>query len=89
MNVIWRPPLSLKSSLDDEQEKTVKKDIISQVNPPKYEKSEDMANLTYLNDASVLYNLKQRYYAKMIYVSVSRTTRTNPESVFLLSTETK
>lgn len=61
--------LSLNSSLDDEQERTIKKDLISQVNPPKYEKSEDMANLTYLNDASVLYNLKQRYYNRMIYVS--------------------
>lgn len=27
-----------------------------------------MSNLTYLNDASVLHNLKQRYYAKLIYV---------------------
>lgn len=28
-----------------------------------------MSNLTYLNDASVLHNLKQRYYHKLIYVS--------------------
>ena len=41
---------------------------MQQVNPPKYEKCEDMSNLTYLNDASVLHNLKQRYYAKLIYV---------------------
>lgn len=41
-----------------------------QVNPPKYEKVEDMADLTYLNDAAVLHNLKQRYYAKLIYVSI-------------------
>lgn len=40
------------------------------MNPPKYEKAEDMSNLTYLNDASVLHNLKQRYYAKLIYVSL-------------------
>ncbi|XP_054001085.1 myosin heavy chain, muscle isoform X8 [Hylaeus anthracinus] len=44
-----------------------KKDQLQQVNPPKYEKAEDMSNLTYLNDASVLHNLKQRYYAKLIY----------------------
>ncbi|XP_014212309.1 myosin heavy chain, muscle isoform X22 [Copidosoma floridanum] len=44
-----------------------KKDLLQQVNPPKYEKAEDMSNLTYLNDASVLHNLKQRYYAKLIY----------------------
>ncbi|XP_025262945.1 myosin heavy chain, muscle isoform X13 [Camponotus floridanus] len=44
-----------------------KKDQLQQVNPPKYEKAEDMSNLTYLNDASVLHNLKQRYYAQLIY----------------------
>ncbi|KAK3930628.1 Myosin heavy chain, muscle, partial [Frankliniella fusca] len=48
-------------------EKTFKKEQVGQVNPPKYEKCEDMSNLTYLNDASVLYNLKQRYYHKLIY----------------------
>ncbi|XP_048478564.1 myosin heavy chain, muscle isoform X23 [Plutella xylostella] len=47
--------------------KDFKKDLVGQVNPPKYEKAEDMSNLTYLNDASVLYNLKQRYYHKLIY----------------------
>ncbi|XP_003747771.1 myosin heavy chain, muscle [Galendromus occidentalis] len=47
--------------------KTVKKDLLQQVNPPKFEKCEDMSNLTYLNDASVLYNLKERYYNNLIY----------------------
>ncbi|VVC93951.1 unnamed protein product [Leptidea sinapis] len=47
--------------------KDFKKDLVAQVNPPKYEKCEDMSNLTYLNDASVLYNLKQRYYHQLIY----------------------
>lgn len=51
------------------QVKDFKKDQVGQVNPPKFEKCEDMSNLTYLNDASVLYNLKQRYYHKLIYVS--------------------
>lgn len=50
------------------QEKTFKKALVGQVNPPKYEKAEDMSNLTYLNEASVLHNLRQRYYAKLIYV---------------------
>ncbi|XP_044252378.1 myosin heavy chain, muscle isoform X26 [Tribolium madens] len=49
------------------EEKNFKKEQVGQVNPPKYEKCEDMSNLTYLNDASVLHNLKQRYYAKLIY----------------------
>jgi len=49
------------------EEKNFKKELVGQVNPPKYEKCEDMSNLTYLNDASVLHNLKQRYYHKLIY----------------------
>lgn len=49
--------------------KDFKQELVGQVNPPKYEKCEDMSNLTYLNDASVLYNLAQRYYAQLIYVS--------------------
>jgi len=47
--------------------KNFKKDLVTQVNPPKFEKCEDMSNLTYLNDASVLHNLKQRYINKLIY----------------------
>jgi len=48
-------------------EKTFKKDLVGQVNPPKYEKCEDMSGLTFLNDASVLHNLRMRYMAKLIY----------------------
>lgn len=47
--------------------KEVKKEDCDQMNPPKYEKATDMANLTYLNEASVLYNLKARYVAGLIY----------------------
>ncbi|XP_024080481.1 myosin heavy chain, muscle isoform X24 [Cimex lectularius] len=54
-------------SLPNGEERHLKKEQVYQVNPPKYEKVEDMADLTYLNDASVLYNLKQRYYHKLIY----------------------
>merc|ERR1712223_161276 len=49
------------------EKKTFKSSEIGQVNPPKFEKCEDMANLTFLNDASVFYNLKVRYQAKLIY----------------------
>ena len=48
----------------------VKKDNVSQMNPPKFEKLVDMGNLTYLNEASVLYNLASRYKAGFIYVSL-------------------
>jgi myosin heavy chain 6/7 len=54
-------------ALPNGEVKDFKKDQVGQVNPPKYEKAEDMSNLTYLNDASVLYNLKERYYHKLIY----------------------
>ncbi|XP_065090267.1 myosin heavy chain, muscle isoform X28 [Ochlerotatus camptorhynchus] len=49
------------------EERTMKKDLVSQVNPPKFEKVEDMADLTYLNEAAVLHNLRQRYFCKLIY----------------------
>merc|ERR1712226_769346 len=38
-----------------------------QCNPAKFEKIEDMANMTFLNEASVLHNLKTRYECFMIY----------------------
>merc|ERR1712055_811587 len=46
---------------------THKSPEVGKVNPPKFEKCEDMVNLTYLNDASVFWNLKTRYQAKMIH----------------------
>merc|ERR1712110_561789 len=49
------------------EKKTFKSEEVGQVNPPKFEKCEDMANLTFLNDASVFWNLKTRYQAKLIY----------------------
>ena len=49
------------------QKNTYKSEEVGQVNPPKFEKCEDMANLTFLNDASVFWNLKVRYVNKLIY----------------------
>ena len=48
----------------------VKEEDIQQMNPPKYEKCDDMADLTYLNDATVLHNLRTRYMDWYIYVSL-------------------
>ena len=48
---------------------TVKKEHIFQMNAPKYDKVEDMAKLTHYNEAAILYNIKRRYYEKLIYVS--------------------
>ncbi|CAH2038081.1 unnamed protein product, partial [Iphiclides podalirius] len=44
-------------------------DDIQKMNPPKFDKVEDMAELTCLNEASVLHNIKDRYYSGLIYGS--------------------
>ena len=49
------------------QKVELKTELIEKMNPPKFEKVEDMAELSYLNEASVLHNLKQRYFSNMIY----------------------
>uniref|UniRef100_A0A8C2VTT0 Myosin-7 n=1 Tax=Chinchilla lanigera TaxID=34839 RepID=A0A8C2VTT0_CHILA len=46
---------------------TVKEDQVMQQNPPKFDKIEDMAMLTFLHEPAVLYNLKERYASWMIY----------------------
>uniref|UniRef100_A0A6Q2Y779 Myosin-7B n=1 Tax=Esox lucius TaxID=8010 RepID=A0A6Q2Y779_ESOLU len=51
----------------DRRSLTVKEEDIQQMNPPKYDMIEDMAMLTHLNEASVLFNLRRRYAAWMIY----------------------
>ncbi len=47
----------------------VSRDYIQKMNPPKFNKAEDMASLTCLNEASVLHNVKERYFSGLIYVS--------------------
>ncbi|CAM9318489.1 unnamed protein product [Lampetra fluviatilis] len=58
-----------KVTVDTEtgQTVTVKDTQVHQMNPPKFDKIEDMAMLTFLNEPSVLFNLKERYAAWMIY----------------------
>ncbi|XP_041038578.1 myosin-7, partial [Carcharodon carcharias] len=58
-----------KITADTENGKTVvvKEDSILNQNPPKFDKIEDMAMLTFLHEPAVLYNLKERYAAWMIY----------------------
>nr|XP_019963611.1 PREDICTED: myosin heavy chain, fast skeletal muscle-like [Paralichthys olivaceus] len=46
---------------------TVRDDEVFPMNPPKFDKIEDMAMMTHLNEAAVLFNLKERYAAWMIY----------------------
>lgn len=51
----------------DDKTRTVKLDILEKMNPPKFNKVEDIADLTFLNEPSVVHNLRQRYESKMIY----------------------
>ncbi|KAG0097633.1 hypothetical protein BGZ93_002340 [Podila epicladia] len=47
--------------------KTVHINQTDKMNPPKFDKVEDMADLTYLNEASVIHNLRLRYHSNLIY----------------------
>lgn len=58
--------------LDNGQQQKVHKDEVQKMNPPKFEKVEDMAELSFLNEASVLHNLTSRYYSGLIYVSAKQ-----------------
>lgn len=53
-----------------DQTVTVRMDDVQQMNPPKFYQASDMANLTFLNEASVLENLRSRYVSMRIYVSL-------------------
>lgn len=44
---------------------------LSRINPPAFDGAEDIADLTYLNEASVVHNLRTRYTDASIYVSPS------------------
>merc|ERR1711962_1952402 len=47
--------------------KVFKEDQVCQVNPPKFDCSDDMADLTYLGDACILWNSVVRYINQLIY----------------------
>ena len=47
--------------------KVFKEEQVCQVNPPKFDCSDDMASLTYLGDACVLWNSVVRYINQLIY----------------------
>uniref|UniRef100_A0A8C6XXY7 Myosin heavy chain 2 n=1 Tax=Naja naja TaxID=35670 RepID=A0A8C6XXY7_NAJNA len=46
---------------------TAKAEDVYSMNPPKFDRIEDMAMLTHLHEPAVLYNLKDRYSSWMIY----------------------
>lgn len=45
----------------------VKGSEVFKMNPPKFDMAEDLAELSYLNEPSVLYNLRRRYQKELIY----------------------
>ncbi|XP_035990521.1 myosin-10 isoform X5 [Fundulus heteroclitus] len=46
---------------------TLSREEVQRMNPPRFSKVEDMADLTCLNEASVLHNIRERYYSGLIY----------------------
>lgn len=65
--------LQVLVELSNGQKMTVNKEDIQKMNPPKFSKVEDMAALTFLNEASVLQNLRERYFSSLIYVRNAHT----------------
>ncbi|KAM4579625.1 uncharacterized protein myh14 isoform 6-T6 [Odontesthes bonariensis] len=52
---------------DSQRKLTLSREEVQRMNPPRFSKVEDMADLTCLNEASVLHNLRERYYSGLIY----------------------
>ena len=61
------PAGMLKVQCDDGSQRDVPADTVDKVNPAKFDKADDMAELTHLNEPSVVHNLHQRYQADLIY----------------------
>ena len=57
----------LKVQCDNGDQRVVHADSIDKVNPAKFDKVGDMAELTHLNEASVVHNLRSRYHDDLIY----------------------
>lgn len=53
---------------DNGTQQEVEAESVDKVNPAKFDKADDMAELTHLNEPSVIHNLHQRYQADLIYV---------------------
>jgi myosin heavy chain 9/10/11/14 len=51
----------------DDSDRVIKAQDAEKVNPPQFDKADDMAELTFLNEASVVHNLSTRYSNDSIY----------------------
>ena len=58
----------LKKITNLSQQRQVDRENVDKVNPAKFDKTDDMAELTHLNEASVVHNLHMRYQTDLIYV---------------------
>lgn len=52
---------------DDGSQREVDAESVDKVNPAKFDKANDMAELTHLNEPSVVHNLHMRYQSDLIY----------------------
>ncbi|CAG8015523.1 unnamed protein product [Penicillium salamii] len=52
---------------DNGDQREIDADQVDKVNPAKFDKADDMAELTHLNEASVVHNLHTRYQSDLIY----------------------
>ncbi|TQV93311.1 myosin type II heavy chain [Cordyceps javanica] len=62
-----KPGGNLVVQIDDGSHREVEPDGFDKVNPTKFDKANDMAELTHLNEASVVHNLRIRYQSDLIY----------------------
>ncbi|KAF2677463.1 hypothetical protein K458DRAFT_481368 [Lentithecium fluviatile CBS 122367] len=62
-----KPDGTLLVQCDDGAQHEVDADSVDKVNPAKFDKADDMAELTHLNEPSVIHNLHMRYQADLIY----------------------
>lgn len=65
------------------KEKILDNGKIEKQNPPKYELLEDLANLTYLSEAAVVYNLSERYVKFLIYTYSGKKKQDQSGQIFL------
>ena len=62
-------PFVIGCTTDSVQQREADPESVDKVNPAKFDKADDMAELTHLNEPSVVHNLHMRYQADLIYVS--------------------
>ena len=58
---------TLRIMFDNGSQREESAENVDKVNPGKFDKAEDMAELTHLNEPSVVHNLHQRYQSDLIY----------------------